>query len=220
MEINLKDLDTEEIESKLCQIKDVRAARIIKGKDSSIEEIHVIAVPDRGPKQLVRDIESALMAEYGLPINHKKISIAQISDTEIGLAAAKGEKARPKIASINADLSGVRAKVQIVLELNGNVFEGISQGTASQTGQIRLVAEATLDAVEKIVQGPYSFALEDVVILPLGREKVAVACVAVVSSLGEETFSGSAVVRQNDKDSIVKATLDAINRRFGFLTTA
>ncbi len=220
MDLNLRDLNTEEIENKLCQIKNVKAARIIRGPDNSIEEIHVIAVPDKGPKQLVRDIESALMAEYGLPINHKKISIAQINDIDVGITEQRKEKARPRIVSINTDLSGTRAKVQVVLELNGVVFEGISEGPASQTGRVRLVAEATLDAVEKIVQSPYSFALEDVVIIPLGREKAAVVCIAVVSSLGEETYTGSAVVRQNNKDSVVKATLDAINRRFGFLITA
>jgi hypothetical protein len=48
---------------------------------------------------------------------------------------------------------------------------------------------------------------------------VAVACVTLVSSFGEQALSGAALVRNNDKDSIVKATLDAINRRIGFLTT-
>lgn len=219
MGVNLEDLDIEEIENKLCQIKDVRAARIIKGKSNSIEEIHVIAVPDKGPKQLVRDIESTLMAQYGLNIDHKKVSIAQINDSEVLLNPKKGA-ARPKIRSINADVTGLNARVQVVLELNGQEFTGVSEGLASQTGQIRLVANAALNAVEKFVQGPYGFALEDVAILSLGRERVAVACVAVVGSLGEQIFAGSAVVKQSEKDSVVRATLDAINRRFGFLTTA
>ena len=90
---------------------------------------------------------------------------------------------------------------------------------ASQTGRQRLVAQATLNAVEQYTHGAHSFALEDVTIVQLGREKVAVSCVTLVTPLGEQTFAGSALVRQNEKDSIVKATLDAINRRMGFLTT-
>lgn len=219
MGVSIGDFDLEEIENKLCQIRDVRAARIIKGKSNLIEEIHVIAAPDRGPKQLVRDIESTLMAQYGLNINHKKVSIAQINDSELPLKAKK-DLARPRIRSINTDVTGLNARVQVALELNGEEFTGVSEGLASQTGQIRLVANAALNAVEKFVQGPYGFALEDVAILSLGRESVAVACVAVVSSLGEQIFAGSAVVRQSEKDSVVRATLDAINRRFGFLTTA
>lgn len=217
---NFKNLDMEEVENKLCQIKDVRAARIIKGKDNSIEEIHILAVPNKGPKQLVHDIESALMAEYGLPVNHKKVSIAQVIDSTG--ESPKGEKrARPKIISINTDLSGVYAQIQVLLELNGQEYEGMARGPASQTGRNRLVAQATLNAVEKFIQGTYGFALEDVGIINLGREKVAVACVTLVSPFGsEEVFSGSAMVKQNKNDSIVRATLDAINRRFGFLITA
>ena len=56
--------------------------------------------------------------------------------------------------------------------------------------------------------------------MQLGREQVAVSCIALVTTLGEQHFAGSALVRQNEKDSIVRATLDAINRRMGFLTTA
>lgn len=217
---NFENLDMEEVENKLCQIKDVRAARIIKGKNNSIEEIHILAVPNKGPKQLVRDIESALMAEYGLPVNHKKVSIARVIDNTA--ESPKGEKqARLKIISMNTDLSGVYAQVQVLLELNGQEYEGMARGAASQTGRIRLVAQATLNAAEKFVQGTYSFALEDVGIINLGCEKVAVACVILVSSFGsEEVFSGSAGIKQNEKDSIMRATLDAINRRFGFLITA
>lgn len=219
MNNNPQNLDLEEVENRLCQIKDVRAARVIKGKDNTIEEIHILAIPNKGPKQLLKDIESALMAEYGLPINHKKVSIAQVVDSETK-PVNEERKVRPKIISINEDLSGVYAQVQVLLEVNGQEYEGLARGAASLTGRRRLVAEATLKALEKFVVGTYGFALEDVNILTLGKEKIAIACIVLVSPLGrEEVYSGSALVRQNEKDSIVRATLNAINRRFGFLIT-
>src|SRR3989304_4807199 len=70
----------EEIENSLCQIREVKAARIITKKDNSIDEVHILASPEKNPKQLVRDIESLLMAEYGLPVTHRKITIAQPSE--------------------------------------------------------------------------------------------------------------------------------------------
>jgi hypothetical protein len=79
---------------------------------------------------------------------------------------------------------------------------------------------ATLDAVDQYAEGAVSFALEDVTIVQLGREQVAVSCITLVTPYGEQSFGGSAMVRQNDKDSIVRATLDAINRRMGVLTIA
>lgn len=209
------EFTTEELERSLCEMSDIKAARIVTGVDEAIGEIHVLASAAKGPKQLARDIESALMARYGLPIDHRKISIAQIGDGKIA-----PDKARPKIACINVETTGVQAKVVVTLTLADADYIGEATGPASQTGRTRLVALATLDAVGKSVQGSYGFALEDVSIVKLGQESVAVACVALVTALGENTFSGSAVVRQSEKDAVVRATLDAINRRFGFLTTA
>ena len=79
--------------------------------------------------------------------------------------------------------------------------------------------EAGMDAVMQFLPDTYGFALEDVALLPMGREQVAVACVTLVSPIGEQSYAGSAVVRTNANDSIVRATLDALNRRLGSLTS-
>lgn len=208
-------LDTEDVEKALCEITDIKAARIVtNGGGNVINEIHILAAPSKGAKQLARDVESALMAQFGMPVDHKKISIAQIGNGSIDR-----DKARPKILTINTEVTGVQAKVTVKLAVGDEQYDGVATGPASQTGRTRLVAQAALSAVEKLVQGSFGFALEDVSIVTLGHEKVAVACVVLVTPLGEQVFSGSAVVKQNEKDSVVRATLDAINRRFGFLKT-
>jgi len=209
-----KTYTIDEVEETICQIKEVQAARVVAGNGNEIEEIHILALPGKGPKQLVRDVESALMARFGLPIDHKKVSIAQVGNGEV----TKPQKARPKINSINFELSGVQAKVTVALALDGKECEGAAMGPASQTERRRLVAVATLNAIGEFIEGSYAFALEDVDLVLLGREKVAVCCVSIVTPLEEQMFSGSAIVRQSENDSVVRATLDAINRRFGFLT--
>ena len=127
--------------------------------------------------------------------------------------------ARPRIVGINASVSGLQAAASVTLEIDGNEYVGMASGPASQTGRARHVALATLDAVSQYVGEGTTFALEDVAVVQLGREKVSVACISLVTAFGEQSFSGSALVRQNDSDSIVRATLDAINRRIGLLTT-
>ena len=67
-----------ELEDSLNQIACVRAVRIVASEEGRIEEIHVLGLPGKAPKQLVRDIESALMALYGISLDRRKISIAQI----------------------------------------------------------------------------------------------------------------------------------------------
>jgi len=220
----------EDIEDAIAQVGDIKAARIVAAPDGVIQEIHVLALPTKTPKQLVRDIESTIMARFGIAVDHKKISIAQLGSDSSGMPAAtsaatpqaetRPSSVRPRIISINAAVSGVSASATVALEIGGREFVGTSSGPASQTGRARLVALATLDAVGQYADDAVTFALEDVAVVPLGRERVAVSCIQLVSSFGEQSFAGSALVRQNEKDSIVRATLDAINRRMGILTTS
>jgi len=226
-------VSVDDIEAALVEVGEIKAARVVASQDGVIEEIHILALPTKQPKQLVRDIESTLMARFSIPIDHKKISIALLGRDSLEPATPEGRSsdksvaeegrdtsARPRICSINATVSGVQASASVVLEIAGTEYVGKSSGAASRTGRLRLVSSATLDAVSQYTDAKMSFALEDVAILNMGREKVAVACIALVTQTGEQTFSGSAMVRQNDNDSVVRATLDAINRRMGFLTTA
>jgi hypothetical protein len=220
VDIRASQVTISEIEEALGQVAEIKAARVVTSAEGVIQEIHVLALPSKTPKQLVRDVESTIMASFGIPVDHKKISIAQLGQEMLPKQEASKEPNRPRIKSINNQVSGVMATVTVDLELEGNPYIGEASGAASQTGRLRLVAQATLNAVEQYTHGSFSFALEDVTIVQLGREKVAVSCMALVTPLGEQTFVGSALVRQNDKDAIVKATLDAINRRIGFLTTS
>jgi hypothetical protein len=225
MDQNASHVKVEDIEASLDEVGEIKAARVVVSPEGVIQEVHVLALPTKQPKQLVRDIESTLMAKFGIPIDHKKISIAllgrdAIKPEVVPTSAERNTAARPRICSINATVTGVQASASVMLEIGGTEYAGNASGPASQTGRLRLVALATLDAVSNYTDATVSFALEDVAILKLGREEVAVSCIALVSSVGEQTFSGSAMVRQNNNDSVVRATLDAINRRMGFLTTA
>jgi hypothetical protein len=210
----------EDIETALSQVGEIKAARVVVGLDGQIAEIHVLALPTKPPKQLVRDIESTLMARFGIPVDHRKISIAQLGRDAVPEAAtSRPTAARPRIIGINASVSGLQATASVTLEIAGHEYVGMASGPASQTGRARQAAIATLDAVGQCVSEDTTFALEDVAVVQLGREKVSVACITLLTPFGEQSFSGSALFRQNDSDSIVRATLDAINRRIGLLTT-
>ena len=56
------------------------SVRIVPSETGAIDEIHVLTTNEVVPKHMVRNIESALMAQLGLRINHRKVSIAQSLD--------------------------------------------------------------------------------------------------------------------------------------------
>lgn len=219
---HLSHVSIEDIEDSLGQVSGIKAARVVASPEGQIQEIHVLALPTKSPKQLVRDIESTIIARFGIPVDHKKISIAQLGPEAVKEPVVSEEPRvyRPKIHAINVGVTGLTAAAVVTLEIDGEMHVGEATAPASQTGRERIVAQATLNAISDFAHGTHSFALEDVAIVKLGRWDVAVSCVTLISSLGEQSFAGSALVRQNEKDSIVRATLDAINRRMAFLKTS
>lgn len=218
MERSVSPATIAEIEEALSQVSEIKAARVVASPEGHIDEIHVLALPSKSPKQLVRDIESTIMATFGISVDHKKISIAQLGQDAVPKSSPY-DHPRALIRSVSAETAGLEVKVSVALEIGGELFIGTASGPGSQTTRQRLVAQAALNAVEHYLQGSLAFALEDVAIVKLGQQSVAVACISLVTSLGEQPLTGAALVRQSEKDSIVKATLDAINRRLGFLTT-
>ncbi|MEO6462360.1 MAG: hypothetical protein ABIP29_04735, partial [Candidatus Eisenbacteria bacterium] len=66
-----------EAERVLCRLRDVTAASITTDGDE-IKEIHVVAESVRTPKNIVRDVETALKAFLKRSIDHRMISVAMV----------------------------------------------------------------------------------------------------------------------------------------------
>jgi hypothetical protein len=67
-----------EIEGLITALRGVLAARVTLGTLGQIEEIHVLAAEQLHPKQIVRNIESALSAGLGITVDRRMISVAQV----------------------------------------------------------------------------------------------------------------------------------------------
>jgi hypothetical protein len=74
----------------------VISARIIAGDSGAIDQIHVLTTSELTPKQMVRNVESALIAHLAMRIDHRKISVATTSETKPKLLEAD---AKPQSAS-------------------------------------------------------------------------------------------------------------------------
>jgi hypothetical protein len=71
----------------------VISARIIAGDSGAIDQIHVLTTSELTPKQMVRNIESALIAHLSMRIDHRKISVATTSETKPKLLEHEGKQA-------------------------------------------------------------------------------------------------------------------------------
>ncbi|MHB1651859.1 MAG: hypothetical protein ACYCVD_05185 [Desulfitobacteriaceae bacterium] len=203
-------------EQALKQIKAVTAARVKKNAEGEIEEIHILAGGDRNPKQIVRDVESVFAAQFGLEVDHKKISVAQLGEEEEESPSLSGWT-RPKLVGVTLRTINASAEVKVELQAGDRTFEGDAQGFASSYNKLRLFVEATAKALNSLALDKCLFAAEDVTIIHLVKHKVALVSITMVSPTGEESLTGSALVKNDDREAVVKATLDAVNRKLRFL---
>jgi hypothetical protein len=67
--------------------------------------------------------------------------------------------------------------------------------------------------VEALVNGAARFELEHVEVTSTGHDRTALVSLTMVSSLGTDRLTGSAVVREDARQAVIRAVLDAVNRR-------
>lgn len=216
-------------EDSIRQIREVIAARVVAGPDGAIEEIHVLAGSGRGPKQIVRDIESSLMARFGVAVDHKKISVAQIGEGLAGCLDQAGPASGPpggwgvlvqgrlRLVGVRHTVDSTRAEAEVRVELDGRVSSGQAAGPASAANRLRVAAEAALNAVADYFRPNYELVLEDAAVITLHGRRVALSMMCLLSSSGEEALVGACLVRSGEVEAIVRSVLDALNRRFAVL---
>lgn len=69
-------LPIERAEELLITLPGVLNVRIVPGPTGEVTEVHVLTTTEVSPKQTVRNVESALLANLGMRVSHKKISVA------------------------------------------------------------------------------------------------------------------------------------------------
>ncbi len=197
----------------ITQLQDVVAAKVCFNEAGALETIHVLAGAERSPKQVLRDIESALMARFGVEVDRQQITLAQVGNEVDDLL----ERSRLSLEEISCTVQGSQARCRVRLRYGGQTCEGTVHGAASTEGWLRLVAEATLRALESYFEAHWLFSIEEVVTVPLGCREAVVVSIVYLGHQGEEYFVGSSLLRHDEKEAAARATLDAINRRFSLL---
>ncbi|WP_157371439.1 hypothetical protein [Angustibacter sp. Root456] len=93
--------------------------------------------------------------------------------------------------------------------------EGTARRPATGAGAHRALAEATAAAVEAVVDARARLDVDQVDLLQVGPDHVAVVVLTLLAPTGIDRLTGSALVRSDPQDAVVRATLDALNRRAG-----
>lgn len=216
----------------------VVSARIVATETGGVDTIHVLTTGETAPKQMVRNVESALMAHLGMRVDHRKVSVAVTHGQTPGASAAVppvqpaaavasaavvAEVAVPGAKVIgrtlyfeDVEIRGSRAKgvgCRVTLRRGDEVFVGEAEGFESDRSRVELAARAALGAIgQSDGDGKSVLTLEGVKVFEaFDREFV---FVGVTVRVGRESalLTGSVEVKDSAETAGVLAVLDATNR--------
>lgn len=196
-----------DIEAALCRIEGVHTVRLVPGFERPIDELHALVSPDKGPKQAVRDLQSLLMARYGISIDHRVISVVPVDESRLETATR-----RVVITKVVVEQRGLAAHVTVTVDDEGHEHEGSSEGPSSAPGRRRTTARATLAAIRSLLGAQRVVEVEGVDVLEVLGHEVAISFIHFHTVTGENTVTGSALVRGDEPDAVARSVLDAVNR--------
>jgi hypothetical protein len=143
---------------------------------------------------------------------------AQPATATVVTMAPRGERAAIRNLDTSRDEREVR--VTATLEHAGRASSGLAMTIPTSMGVLRAVAEATLDALRGLADGRLLAAVDRVSLGSLA-EPIATVVVTMMSERGEESLIGVSAVRDDPERAVMRATLDALNRRVStYLETA
>ncbi|NLZ91362.1 MAG: hypothetical protein GX918_05545 [Clostridiales bacterium] len=189
-------------------VEGVVSSKVKLDDTGNLVEIHALADKSRNAKQIVRDIQSAVTAKFDLEIDHRIISIAQLSCDSV-----MQKDLRIVFKGMEVASKGLELDVKVMLSHREKDYCGSQKGINTTTSINRTIAQATLKALSDFLNIGGIFVVEDVGTLNIAKTNVVVVAVTCVDKNGEQLLIGSSMNLGDIKEAVVKATLDAVNRR-------
>lgn len=193
----------------ICRLEGVQAAQVVFTENGMPCEIHVLAGPEKSSKSLVRDIQSALTAQLGVQVDHRIISVAQLSE---GLAP-RGDF-RLAHTGLEIKSAGGRVSASVTLARGCDTYTGHGESANTPFARRRCVSEAALAAVNRAA-GETCFELASVDAVTLAGQGIVVA--QVYSLRDGQRLLGSAFLNEDPDNAAVHSVLSAVNRRLSVL---
>jgi hypothetical protein len=215
------------LEAAILRIQGIQAARVVAGPGGRVSEVHVLAGRERGAKQLVRDVQSVILTNFGVDIDYRTVSVVQLDEisppkpaeavSAPAPAAAATESAgpitfdsrRPALTRLVTETAAFTTEVRIGVQAGAHERSGMARGPS--TSGLRLVASATVDALADLLSAS-AVEVHSAETITVGLVQMAVVVLKMATPRGEQTLTGSAIVRKEANDAIARATLDALNR--------
>ncbi|HEY8256697.1 MAG TPA: hypothetical protein VIG08_03510 [Gemmatimonadales bacterium] len=206
-------------ENLLTSLEGILSARVVTTPLGEVSEVHILAQAGLAPKQLVRNIESALLAQLGLKVDHRKISIAQTAEVR-PLEALERDAVRDRVLQrallfenmqVSPGQRPHRIMIQVTLSYRGQTETAEEEASDTPRSRVEGAARASILVLDRLLTES-SVALEGAKIVEAFDREFAF--VAVQGLGGRETIlmTGTSEIKESAERAAVFAVLDATNR--------
>jgi hypothetical protein len=211
------------IERLLAALEGVVSARVVNDESGQIVEIHILSTHEFQPKQIVRNVESALTAGLGLSVDRRVISVAQMRPDALPITSGSLEV--PGNGALSGRLPGrhvfvgfdtncsapLDANCTVTLQIDDHTVQGVGSAANTPQGRAEAAARALFDALA-VADDQLRLGLEGVSIVEAnGRSFVMVAGHAV-SGRTVTAVTGIAALIRSPEEAAILASLQATNR--------
>jgi len=224
-------LPLKKAEELLSTLQDVVSARIVADATGGIDSIHVLVMGASTPKQVVRNIESALMAQLGMRVDHRKISVATTvkrpttsPEGEVAVAAATAPIPESASGPVNVgrslyfedvEVRGSRAKgvaCKVTLRRGKDQFVGEAEGFESDRSRVEIAARAALAAIALCDGNRMKLSYEGGRMIDAFDRQLVLVGVTVSQGRNRVFLTGTCEVKENLETASALAVLNATNR--------
>ncbi len=211
-------VDVQAIESEITRLPEVVACRIVADPLGRPLEVHVLAHPGKHPKQVVRDVQSVALASFNFKIDRRIVSVVQLGprDSPIG-DELPVQTARVSIGAVQTQMEGRRITIRVTLALGGVEATGFGEGSIAASTRLRVVALAVLDALRQLDDAAAAIDVDDVAVTNVGSQEIVAVTLVHIDPPDERLLVGAALARRSPDIAVVRAVLDAVNRRLPYL---
>ncbi len=195
-------------ENLITSLTGVLSARVVVTPLGEVSEIHVLTTNDMVAKQVVRNIESALMAQLGLKIDHRRISVAQTADVrpieQLQEDAIKTRANRRVVMFRGLDVRpserSQRVVVRVRLAFGEREATAEEQGTDTQRNRVEAAARAAATCLDELLPDN-SVALEGAVIVDAFDRKFVMVAVHGLGGREAQLLTGTCEIRESAERS-------------------
>jgi hypothetical protein len=211
----------------------VVSAKIIESESGAVEQIHVLTTAELTPKQVVRNIESALMAHLAMRVDHRKISVAITSEpkprptparptphTQFGAPTLTPEAGVRKYTGRrlyfeDVEVRGSRSKgvsCRVTLRKGEESFIGEAHGIEGDRSRLDLAARAAVFAIGSAEGREGQLAVEGVKVMEAFDREYVFVGVTVRAGRDSQLLVGNCEIKGSAETASALAVLAATNR--------